>query len=153
MIKDNIKNANNYSDLPERIKVGLNYLINTDFSQVENGKYEISGKEVFAIIQEYTPKSEAEGKFEAHEKYIDIQYVIQGEEKVGVGELKDFEESTQYNEEKDIVFLTPKVKGETNFINLGENEFVILNPNDAHMPSIETNNPIHVKKAVVKVLV
>ena len=153
MIKDNIININKYSDLPERVKLGLNYLVNTDFSKVESGRYEILGNEVFAIIQEYAPKKEGESKFEAHKKYIDIQYVIEGEEKIGVGDLSDFSDDTQYSEDKDIVFLNPKAHCVSTFLEVGEKDFVILNPQDAHLPSIELNNRKHVKKAVVKVLV
>lgn len=153
MIKDNIKNINNYLDLPERVKLGLNYLMTTDFSILENGKYEIKGDEVFAIVQEYTPKPESEGKFEAHKKYTDIQYIIKGEEKMGFGAINDFTESTQYSQEKDIVFLSPNKDGVSEFVTVKEKEFVIFTPNDAHMPSIKANSPENVKKIVVKVLV
>lgn len=153
MIKDNIKNFNKYLDLPERVKLGLNYLMNTDFSSIENGKYEIKGDEVFAIVQEYTPKPESEGKFEAHKKYTDIQYIIKGEEKMGFGEIGDFVELTEYNQEKDIVFLSLNKDGVSDFVTVKEEEFVIFTPNDAHMPSIKANSSENVKKIVVKVLV
>jgi len=153
VLKDNIKNANNYLDLPERVKLGLKYLTNTDFSTLENGKYEILGDEVFAIVQEYTPKNESEGKFEAHKKYIDIQYIIKGEEKMGFGDINNFSESTEYNKEKDIVFLSQNEIGKPDFVEVKENEFVIFTPQDAHMPSIAANSFENVKKTVVKVLV
>lgn len=150
MIKDNIKNAENYFNLPERVKVGLKYLTNTDFSHIENGKYEVS-EGVFAIVQDYFSKPESEGKFEAHKKYIDIQYIIEGEEKIGVGNLENFVELTPYDSEKDIIFLNPKNKTKE-FINIKEKEFAIFMPDDVHMPSITIKEPGHVKKAVVKVL-
>lgn len=131
------------------MELGLKYLQDTDFSKTENGKYEILEDKVFAIVQEYTSKPITECKFEAHKKYIDIQYIVKGEEKIGVSDLSDFKELTPYNEEKDIIFLSSDKKAE--FIKLQEKEFMILTPEDAHMPSIAEGKPNYVKKVVVKV--
>ena len=76
MIFDNIKNAETYFNLDEKIKKGLEFILNNDLTTFENGKYEIDGDKVTANIQEYDTK--AEGLFEAHKNYIDIQYVISG---------------------------------------------------------------------------
>lgn len=153
MIKDNIKNAQNYYNLSKRIELGLKYLKNTDFSKIENGKYEISGREVFAIIQSYTSKLKEEGDFEAHRKYADIQYIIEGEELLGVCDIENFSTITDYDEEKDIVFLSLKTDVKPDFINLKEKEFVIFMPRDAHKPSLAVKTPSYVKKVVVKVLI
>ena len=158
MQKDNIKNANLYyaesGDLPNRIKLGLEYLKNKDFSCVEPGKYEILGNEVYASVQNYLSKPKAEGKFEAHRKYVDIQYIIEGEEQIGVADVENdcFSEHAPYDENKDIVFFTDNGTSEHSFIFLKAREFAILEPKDAHMPSIAMNNPAFVKKVVVKVL-
>lgn len=144
-------NKNTYN-LTERVKLGLDYLENTDFSIVENGKYEILDNEVFAIVQDYTSKPLAEGKFEAHRKYTDIQYIIEGEEQIGVSDIRNFTESTQYDSEKDIIFLTPKANITPEVIILKEKEFAVFTPNDAHMPSIAVKTANFVRKVVVKVL-
>lgn len=153
MIKDNIKNANIYHNLSEFIKIGLNYLENTDFSKVSNGRYEILEDKVYANVQDYISKPEHEGKFEAHKRYIDIQYIVKGEEKIGVSDILNFEEATVYESEKDIIFLTPKIDSKVEFIELKEKEFMILTPQDAHMPMITIDQPCYVKKVVVKVLI
>ena len=152
MIKDNTKNIENYSDLPERVRLGLKYLAETDFSTVVNGKYEISGNEVFAIVQDYSSRPIIEGPFEAHKKYIDIQYIIQGEEQIGVWGIENFSQITNYDEEKDIVFLEQNKSGMPEFITMKEKEFLILYPNDAHKPSVSIKTPIYVKKIVIKAL-
>lgn len=153
MIKDNIKNSENYRNLPKGVRIGLEYLLDTDFSAVENGKYEIRGKDVFVIIQDYNTKPIEEGKFEAHKKHTDIQYIIEGKEQIGVGNIDKFLEITGYDEAKDIVFLTQRTGANPEFIELKENEFAIFTPQDAHMPSIAVNHSFYVRKAVVKVLV
>lgn len=140
----------NHNDLSENVKLGLEYLKNTDFSTIENGKYEILGNKVFAIVQDYTSKILAEGKFEAHKKYTDIQYIIKGEEQIGISDIENFTQATEYDSEKDIVFLNPKLGVSPEFIHLKEKEFAIFTPNDAHMPSIAFGAPSYVRKVVVK---
>lgn len=153
MIKDSIKNANKYYNLSKRIELGLKYLKDTDFSKIKSGKYEILGSEVYALVQEYLSKPKSEGKFEAHKKYIDIQYIIEGEELMGVSDISNFSDLTPYNQEKDIVFLSLNTGINPEFISVRENEFAIFTEKDAHMPSIAFNTPELVKKVVVKVLI
>ncbi len=152
MKKDNIKNAKEYYNISERIELGLKYLETTDFSFVENGKHVILGEEIYALVQEYSSKLKSECKFEAHRKYIDIQYVIKGEEQMGVENIGKFNDLTPYDTEKDIVFLTPNDEANPSFVNVKEGEFMIFMPEDAHMPSVAIENPTVVKKVVVKVL-
>lgn len=153
MIKDNLLHLAYYNYLNPDIKTGLKYIRDTDFDNLENGRYEIAEGKVFVIIQDYNSKSESEGKFEAHRKYVDIQFIIKGEERIGTGKIECFDESTDYDEDKDIVFLTPKDDSATSFITLKEKEFAIFYPNDAHMPSIAVNESSFVRKVVVKALV
>lgn len=153
MIKDNLQHIDYYNYLSPGIYFGLKYLKNTDFSEMENGKYEIKEGKVYAIVQDYNSKPESEGKFEAHKKYIDIQFIVKGEEKIGVGNLEDFDEITEYDEEKDIIFLNPKENAKTDFVKLIPNEYMILLPKDAHMPSINVNSPSYVKKVVLKIVI
>jgi len=155
MIKDSLQHIDYYNYLIKELQLGLKYLKGTDFSTVENGKYEVFEDKVYAIVQDYTSKPLEEGKFEAHKKYIDIQYIIEGQEQIGYSDIDNFDEDTEYNEEKDIVFLAPKsdlaVEKAPMFIKLKAQEFAIFTVNDAHMPSISVENPSFVRKVVVKV--
>ena len=149
MIKNSLKYTNYYYNLSEKIKAGLKFLEENDLTQMANGHYEIIGDDVFANIQTYTTKPEKECKWEAHRKYIDIQYIIEGCEKIGVGEIENFETQIPYSKEKDVEFLKAT---ETNLqLVMNKNDFVILYPQDVHMPQIAVNEPISIKKAVVKV--
>lgn len=153
MIKDNLQHLAYYNYLNSDLKTGLKYVRDTDFDSLENGRYELVEGKIFATIQDYQSKPESEGKFEAHQKFVDIQFIIKGEERIGTGKLDDFEESIAYDEEKDIVFLTPKEGAKTNFIKLIEKEFAIFYPQDVHMPSIAVDAPSFVRKVIVKVAV
>lgn len=150
MIFDTIDNAGKYYRLSHGIRAGLEFLRTTDLVNIAVGRHEIVDG-VYASIQEYTSKSLSEGKFEAHKKYIDIQYVIKGKELVGVADYADFEPLIEYDENKDIEFLTMKTTKAPEMVELREGQFLILYPDDAHMPSIAAKEPTFVKKAVVKV--
>lgn len=146
MIKGNISNIENLSNLPEVIINGLNYIKNANFSSLKDGKIFIDGENMFVNIQTYMTKDDA--NYEAHRKYADIQYIISGSEKIGVTDYKTCSTVIAYDEANDIEFLS--VTG--NDVVLKEGEFVILYPEDAHKPSISINESTQVRKAVVKVL-
>lgn len=147
MIFDNIKNAETYFNLDEKIKKGLEFILNNDLKTFENGKYEIDGNKVVANIQEYDTKQE--GDFEAHKKYIDIQYVISGVEKIGVEHISTLNSKTAYDEEKDLQFFD----GKGSFVVVPEGYFTIFYPQDGHKPCITNETQTHNKKVVIKILI
>ena len=83
MIFDNLNNMEQYYKLNENFKIGFEFLLNNDLKSLKDGKYQIKGDEVFANIQSLTTKEKSQKKWEAHKKYIDIQYVISGKECMG----------------------------------------------------------------------
>ena len=80
MIKDKIENCSNYFGISENLKTGFQWLVSQNLNEIESGKYYINGDKIYANVQEYETKTDA--KYEAHNKYIDIQCVIKGEEKI-----------------------------------------------------------------------
>lgn len=150
MIKNSLKYTKNYYNLSNRIKLALKYLEQNDLKELENGRYDILGDDIYVNIQDYTSKPETQGKWEAHRKYIDIQIMVKGSEKIGVGEIDNFQTSEAYDEGKDLEFLSA-TNDNYQFINMNENDFIILYPQDVHMPQIALNTPSYVKKAVVKI--
>ena len=149
MIKDVLRNADLYYKISDRLKKGLEWLKSTDLAAAENGKYIIDGDNLYANIQEYRTKDSA--NFEAHRKYIDIQYMIKGEEYVGVCDIEKCKVVDVYNKETDLEFLETSAKYV--WQTLCEGEFIILFPTDAHKPSIKIDGSKTVKKVVVKVAI
>ena len=147
MIIDNIKNISYYSNIGERIFKALSYLKKNDFSKMKDGKYEIDGENVYALINRYETKPQNKGVWESHRKYIDVQFVARGMEKIGYSYLKNMEITEEYNEEKDIQFLT----GSGDYLLLKAGTFAILYPQDVHMPGILINEHKSVLKVVIKV--
>ena len=138
-----------FNEIGQNLQKGLDWLRKTDLENLADGKYLIDSERIFANVQSYKTKITA--PFEAHKKYIDIQYMIKGEEKIGVVDYDVCTTVEQYNSQKDIEFLD--CSENVNYCTLKEGEFLILYPDDAHQPSLAIDNPAFVKKAVVKVLI
>ncbi len=136
------------SGLAQRLQIGFDYLQQTDFADLSPGTVELDGKRVFAMIQEYQSKPRAQGFWEAHRKYIDIQYVVDGVEHMGYANLAQLT-AGDYEEETDLL----RLEGSGSFVLLPAGMFTLLFPEDAHMPQIAVQDARPVKKVVVKVAV
>lgn len=147
MIIDLLSNARLYTSLNARFKTAFDYLKETDLINLPLGRYELDGKNCFVNVEEYETKERDRGKWEAHREYIDIQCVVKGEEKIGVTNIRQLTPVCEYNSEKDICFFS----GDGDFLVLREGNFMLLFPEDAHMPCIAVQRPSLVKKAVVKI--
>jgi YhcH/YjgK/YiaL family protein len=149
MIIDLLTNAEMYARLNSRITVGLNFLRSSDLTTMEPGKYPIDGSDIYALIQSYQTKPKESGVWEAHRRYFDIQYVVEGTEKIGYANLDALVASQPYDAENDFVLFS----GHGDFLTLNAGMFAIFAPQDAHMPCIVVHEPQQVKKVVVKVRV
>jgi len=155
MIFDRLSNCAQYEGLGEKIKKGFDFIKNNDLKIFKDRRYVIEGKEespeIYANIQTIETKAENEKKWEAHRKYIDIQYVIKGAEKMGYGILEDFREVLiPYDENKDIEFLDG---AKYSFVNVQEGDFTVFFPNDVHAPALQYDKPSKIKKVIVKIRV
>ena len=148
MIYDRIENIETYTPISERLARGLRLSTTTDFSVLEDGKHEVEGNELYFSLQSYQSKEQNDTP-EAHRKYIDIQYLLEGEELIGVGPLTDMTEEVSANPDGDIWFY----HGPVTNVRLGNGTFAILFPQDAHAPGVAPNCPAPVRKVVVKVLI
>ena len=146
MIKDKLENAANYYSISYSIQEGFEWLKAQDLEKIEDGKY-IINEENYANVQTYTTKDNA--LYEAHREYIDIQYMVNGVEKIGVTDYKNCSSNIKYDKNKDIEFLNNNQ--EETFETIEQGEFLVLFPNDAHKPSIKIDTNKTVKKVVVKV--
>lgn len=149
MVYDKLPNRAQYAALSPAIAAGLDFLQRATDENLPAGSYEILPG-VKANIQEYTTKPLIEAGYEAHRKYIDIQYLISGEEMIKVRPLGELLVTRQYDGERDIMRLrddnAPALE-----LRLGSGAFAILYPEDAHEPGLQIKAPSAVKKVVVKV--
>ena len=149
MIYDKLENLEIYSNISEKMQMAINYIMSTDFSKMKVGRYELMGKEVYAIVNEYTTKVKEEVKWESHRQYADIQYMINGNEKMGFTSLERVLSIDSYNVEKDIEFY----EGEGSYVDVHEGKVCIFFPHDVHRPGIAISALENIKKVVIKVLV
>ena len=148
MIIDHIDNAPQYYGLGAGIEAGLRFLKPADLQNLSLGKKVINGEKLFAIISEYNTKAETSVKWEAHRRYIDIQYVVSGAESMEYQCVSKMKIETQYNETTDALFL----RGEGSRLLVPSGYFVIFFPQDAHRPGLNIRRPQTVRKIVVKVM-
>lgn len=147
MVLDILGNAAKYAGLKAGISEAFGFLDQPGLAELPDGEYEILGDQVYAIIAHENGRSISEGKLEGHRKYIDIQYVISGEESIGWKNREGLVRSADYDAECDVEFF----EGEPDsIVRVPPGSFAIFLPTDAHFPLIG-NEPIH--KVVVKVAV
>ena len=149
MIIDCIDNASFYYGVHKRLTRAFQFLKEEDLAEMEPGKYEIDGLNVYALVQSGETKPEEKGAWEAHRKYIDIQYLVSGTEKMGCANLEAMTVCREYAEAEDCLILT----GKGNFFLVEPKNFVVFMPQDAHMPGLAATRPQMVKKVVVKVMI
>jgi len=149
MIYDTLNHLDAYKGIHPGVMKGLELLRDTDFSTMEDGRREIDGEDLFILLQSYDTKLENDTP-EAHKKYIDIQYLISGQELMGVGPLEEMTEEVEARPEGDIWFY----HGPLSRLLLSGDRFTALWPGDAHAPCIAVDGvPVHCRKCVVKVKV
>jgi YhcH/YjgK/YiaL family protein len=146
MIIDQLSNAGYYFPLSERFEKALRYLQETPMASLSPGKYEIAGADIYCTVQESITKPMAQGFWEAHRKYIDIHCVLEGVERIGYAAINDLQ-AERYDEEKDLTLFH---EGPGAFYTALPGTFVIMMPQDAHMPGIALKDPQPIKKLVIK---
>jgi YhcH/YjgK/YiaL family protein len=150
MIVDQLANASLYRAVHKRLGTAFDYLEKTDLSKIHPGTHEIDGRKVYVMVQQYDTKPMEKGRWEAHRRYIDVQYVHQGVERFGYASLRELQPGN-YDEDKD--FLSLEGEGKGDFFLVRPGTFVVLFPQDGHMPGMAVSTPQPVKKFVVKVAV
>lgn len=136
------------SDLKERIDRAINYVSNVDVKNTPIGRYEIDENSYY-IIQEYTTKNEIECRLESHRKYVDIQWIIEGEEEIDTRDIAALKVEQEYDEDNDVMFW--KKTSRMQRVILRSNSYIILYPTDGHMPCVAVDKPMPIRKVVIKV--
>ncbi len=150
MILDTLDNATRYSGLGERIVAALKYLGENDCTKLPIGKIPIQGEQIYALVQDNTTKTRDQGVWEAHRKYIDVQFVAAGVEEMGYANIKTLTVKKPYDELVDFALFD----GTGSFVTVPAGSFTIFFPEDGHIPgSAVDGQPAAVRKVVVKVAV
>ena len=149
MIYDKFENRTRYINTHPGFEKAFAYIEEYLNNPAEPGIYVLDGEKLFAKVQSYQTRSE--GYLEVHKKYIDIQFMAEGEEKVYYANKEGLEAACAYDEKEDALFL--KDAEEMLEFNFRKGEFVIFFPEDAHKPAMDMKCKKDAKKVVLKVLV
>lgn len=146
MILDRLENAKRYESLHAAFGKAFEFLSKlTD--KTEPGRYEIDGDKLYVNVMDADCHDSSSAKLEAHKKYIDIQYEIDGNETMGWRDIKLCESVVEpYNESGDYALFSDSPD---TWFAVPSGVFVVFFPEDAHAPQVGEGK---VKKAVAKIL-
>ena len=149
MILDSLKNSAAYYGLSPRIKQAFELFAQVDWTKAEAGVHELDGRTIFAHVQVRGLKTKEEAKLEVHDKYIDIQILVEGaEEAFGWADRSTLvAPKGEFNAEKDILFFDDAPQ---TYYTMRPGQFTILLPEDAHAPLVGEGE---IRKVILKVLV
>jgi len=146
MILDSLANADRYNQLHPLFASAFNYLGTTNLAAIDSGRFNIEGDNLIAIFSKGPGRERASAKLECHRHYIDIQYIISGNDEMGWKPLRDCKQPvSEFNTEKDIQFFndTPE-----SWVIAPTGAFCLFFPEDAHAPLV-SSGLIH--KVVLKI--
>jgi len=127
------------------------FIRENDLSKLTPGKYELTNNGAYVMVQDSYLDSSKQGRFENHNKYIDLQYVFDGNAILYLCPMSEvLERSSEYSDVKDVEFFNLSKSCEA--ISMDSSQYIILFPGDAHMPDRPAPGASnHIKKIVVKI--
>ena len=148
MILDYLYNIDRYSNLHPSFQAAFNFLKNKDLLKMPTNKYEIDGDSLFVILDKSPGRKKEDAMLEIHKKYIDIQLILAGEDKMGWKSKQQCEKpDADYDSTNDIQFFKDRP---SDWFTVKPGMFAIFFPEDAHLPLIG-DSIIH--KAIAKIAI
>jgi YhcH/YjgK/YiaL family protein len=146
MIVDRLGNRSVDPHLPPRVRQALEYLRTADLTSLAVGRHDVEGDRIFALVQEFLTRPPDQCVWEAHRKYIDVQYVVKGVERMGHAPLSAASEREPYDLGRDVALYQPG----SAFVTVKAGSYAIFGPGDVHAPGGAADHPANVRKVVVK---
>ncbi len=131
------------------LEVGFEFLERSDLAELPLGKHEIRGDAVYALAMRSSSRAPETGQFESHREYLDIQYLVSGEEIIGVAPVEGLLPVADYDAAKDILFYA--VPERYRALEVHPGHFAVFLPGEPHMPLCHSGGPHELHKVVVKV--
>jgi YhcH/YjgK/YiaL family protein len=143
------KDLERYKGISANMSAAIDYLLKNSTEDLPPGKVEIDDS-MYMMVQHYDTRAWDKGKFEAHDKYIDIQFYLSGEEFVYVEDRSKLNVSEPYDEERDVVKFHDTDASLK--LRMTPDTAAIFFPEDGHKPNCMIGDkPEPVKKLVLKV--
>lgn len=149
MIFSSIYSNDDFKNYPSAVKRAIDYLKSNDFINMETGVYEIEGKKMYAQVFDAETDYAETKRPEVHEKFLDVQFLASGKEKLGFTTDTGKYEVDERFDERDLIFY--KSVDNEGFITATPGCFCVFFPSDVHRPAVAVDKPMTVRKVVVKV--
>jgi YhcH/YjgK/YiaL family protein len=138
--------------VPMPLRVALQHLKDTDFTPLPAGTYDLSGKDIYVQVIDMTTKPVAECRPEVHRQYADVQFLVQGRERIGVAsDTGAHKVAEDLLAARDLLFYAD-VQDETT-LTMRPGSFAVFMPGDVHRPGGAVDGPEPIRKVVMKVRV
>ena len=153
MIFTNINDKLQNSSLTKDIQFCIEYAKKNEnkILSLVHGSYDVEYNDIKMNVGKYFTKGENEKFWESHKKYLDVQIMINGTEKVAINDIRDMEVKS-FDEEKDLTIL----EGDKAFdIIMKTGDVLVFFPNDVHKPELnvsENDDSGNIRKIVTKVV-
>ena len=149
MVLDKLANSSRYTSLHPLFEGAFAYLRDTDLATTPTGVHEIEGRNLLAIISEGPGFTQEAYKLEVHRKYIDIQYIISGTDRMGWKDLAQCAAPNDpYQDERDAAFFPDRTNS---WFEVPAGSFTIFFPDDAHAAMVTGERVV--RKVVLKIAV
>lgn len=137
-----------YYNFQQPLLTAFTFLQQPHIAAIPDGKYEIAGNFIFAIVNSYETVLSENECMESHTVYTDIHYIVSGSEQIGHGFLNQPLQQKLIDETNDcITYITPPLF----YTHLKQGMFAVFFPTDVHKPGIYTVEKTLVKKIVIKI--
>ncbi|TBM08968.1 YhcH/YjgK/YiaL family protein [Hafnia paralvei] len=154
MITGNVNHLALLPYLPAKLKQVIQYVMENINVDSALGRFDIDGENQFVMVFNDSTSPAEERRQEYHGRYLDIQIVLAGQEKMTFSNLAAPEGQGEWLEGSDIAFLPLDQQGlEEKSIIMNPGDFVVFYPGELHKPMCSSGDNAPVKKAVVKILV
>ncbi len=148
MILDTLSQASRYTPLHPGFAAAFEFLRTAKLADLAAGRHEIDGDRLYVVMNRQPGRGRTDAKFEAHRRYIDIQFGISGTDEIGWRALSACSQPTgPFDETKDVWFFQDPAE---TWLVVPPQSFAIFYPEDVHAPLGGTGDLV---KAVVKVAV
>ena len=108
------------------------------------------GGGVFVSEECYASKARAEGFFESHRKFIDVQIIFEGEELMEVADSATMKTRAEYDAARDLIIYEDSA--EASLLRVFPGQAAVFFPTDAHMPTLRVREAGGlVRKCVIKI--
>ena len=145
---DDLKNWKSMPTL-KGFEAAFEFLDKKTLADVPVGKHAIEGDQVYALVQKLPSRAAETAQFESHQKYIDLHYVVSGQEITGFAPAGELQLALPYDESKDVMLYD--VPQQYTKIEMRPGRFAIYHPGQAHLPNCHFQGPHDLHKVVIKV--